>query len=406
MAYQESDTFEADIYAQKPEEPFLKKPFPVKRKKMTRINKIIENFHPSWFVATMSWGAQSYILTGLPFTEKMLSKSTWVNLRSFLEIFSKIIWAWNFFYWVVFVIIFTVQFRKHKKSWQDPQKAIFFSCAVIGFSVILLGFSLLFKLPDYSFYLWWVNVVLAILAIALLNTKLFLASAAKQNPVTQSTILLPALPSIVAAATGASITPTLDSLNWQISTIFTSYFLLGMGYILALALMTIYLGRLMMYGRPGAAIGNSVWILLGPIGHGTNTILQLARHSQNLPSWTAEIENFKLTVQGVSFLIGLLSWGFGIFLVIAAAVCSMSHCKIFGECNEGLPFNLGYWAIIFPIATYTFATFQLTIYTQMTFFVVMSWVIGLSCFYISVFVHIKTFQYIIFKSKKFWHVFE
>lgn len=212
---------------------------------------------------------------------------------------------------------------------------------------------------------------------------------------------------IVAAATGAALTPLLEDDFHKKLTIFTSYIILGVGLILSFCLMAVYFVRLLEKGVPGAKLGNSVWIIIGPIGHGANTILQLGRYVSEL-DWpeTPIMEKVKAGISATSFLIGLMMWGFGLFWLATAALTSLSHTRYFSKKKEGLMFNLGYWTIIFPLATLTFATFQLTIYTNYAVFKWFSWVFGMGVVLGSASIHLMTIYHAFFKPVKFWSKFK
>ena len=113
-------------------------------------------------------------------------------------------------------------------------------------------------------------------------------------------------------------------------------------------------------------------------------------------------------------IVGLLLWGFGLFWIGIALTASLYYMKCFqkGSCPvedqyppKRLKFNIGFWTIIFPLATLTFATFQLTIYTEFLFFYVMSWIFCGAVLIISLVVHFYTLKSVFFNPDEFWASF-
>lgn len=361
--------------------------------------RIRKNFHMSWFVVTMSWGVAALILNAIPF------KTPNPTVQQIFRVICIVIWAWNGVYWFLFLCIMLSKFKTWIKDLaEDPVQPLFCGCAIMGFAIWLSGFALFFDLPMVSWYMWWVDVAAALVGVFTINFRMFNHKEIRRKPL-ETLLLLPALPTIVAAATGASLVPLLPSNDYKQITILTCYGILGIGLSIALCFIAVYLGRLFQYGRPPNSLGNSTWIPIGPIGHGANTILQLARYSNEQQWSTSYLDQFAKSIVGPTFAVGFFMWGFGVFLLGIALMTSISYSTRFRKQAKGLPFNLGYWAMIFPLATLTFCTYQLTIYTEFMFFYVFSWIFGLSVVLGSTAVHVTTIYYAFRKPDEFWGAF-
>ena len=72
-------------------------------------------------------------------------------------------------------------------------------------------------------------------------------------------------------------------------------------------------------------------------------------------------QTIQQSVLAPSLLTGLFLWGFALFWFFIAALTLYQH-------TSKIKFNLSFWGIIFPIATFTFSTYQLTIITGMVLF--------------------------------------
>lgn len=387
----------------------------------------------------MSWGVSALILVGLPFGDNKKIIET-INNQTDDEILVELlentdplpndlaktifywiavtIWAWNGIYWFLFTFIFMKKIRRCiKELCEDCVQPLFCGCMIMGYLVFLSGFATFFNLIMVSWVLWWIGVLLALSSCFVINFRMFFHSTHREkiskNGI-ETILLLPTLPNIVAAATGASLIPLLPKLDMdpeniialQKITILVCYGILGIGLSLSCCVLAVYFIRLLEKGVPNAALGNSVWIIVGPLGHGANTVLQLGRYVR-LQTWESEImEAAKSGVTGASFLVGIMMWGFGVFWLGIAIMTSLSHSKFISKTEGGLVFNLGYWTMIFPLATLTFATFQLEIYTGFLFFRVCSWIFGLGVVLGAVIVHVMTGFHAVFKSEEFWGKFK
>ena len=125
---------------------------------------------------------------------------------------------------------------------------------------------------------------------------------------------------------------------------------------------------------------------------------------------TVFLEIFRENVIADSFLASLLIWSFGIFWIF---VCATSSLRNYFTSNSSESettttkqiFNTSYWSIIFPLATMTFATYQLTIVTDFMFFYVLSWIFTLIVLGLSLLVHTKTIYAVIFTASEFWRFY-
>lgn len=80
--------------------------------------------------------------------------------------------------------------------------------------------------------------------------------------------LLPAISTIVAAATGSVVAGGLPNPQMAIWTITASYILWAMGEALALMVLVMYFQRLALYQSPPRSVIVTVVLPLGPMGQG------------------------------------------------------------------------------------------------------------------------------------------
>lgn len=182
--------------------------------------------------------------------------------------------------------------------------------------------------------------------------------------------LLPIVATIVASATGSYVADVLKNDQHALWTIITSYILWGCGVPVAMMMLVIYFQRLIIYGMPPKEALMSDFIPLGPLGQGSAAILQLGQDAMKLFGRNDFIPMAPMAGQFfyvAGILMSLVMWGFGLVWLFYA-VASMSHNKI--------PFNLGWWAIIFSLGVYTVATTTLAKEMPSLFFKVLGTIIS------------------------------
>jgi len=160
--------------------------------------------------------------------------------------------------------------------------------------------------------------------------------------------LLPIIPTVVTAATGSVVAEVLANDSHTLLTILVSYILWGTGVSLSMIMLVIYFQRLTFHKLPPRFVVATTVLPMGPLGQGAFGIMQLGLVSRNLFPRI----NFLSPIAGEGFyiigtLIALILWGFAlIWLWFAIATL----------CRGPFPFNLGWWAFIFPVGVFACAT--------------------------------------------------
>lgn len=399
-------------------------------------HKILENFSPAWFAMTMSWGVNALTLSSVPMLNENNPNSTVPTLRAILRIISIIIWASNGIYWFLFMAFMLSNRQNLKTIFRDTVKPCFCGCMLMGFATFLTGFAVIFKMQILPLVLFYIYIFFSWIMGWMVYIGLLAKPQFEKLKMT-TFLLLPTLTQVVAAATGSTLVAFMENLYIKIALIFTSYICLGWGALMSLIIVTTYFYHLLKFGFPKAEICNSTWIVIGPIGHTANSLLKLARNTLDLRETTdifntknygsKYLASFAENTAAASFITALFLWGLGIFWIGLAITGSFYHSgwldfKFFQTTNQKftvtdntipkpaptptkVPFNIGFWAIIFPIATMTFATFEITIFTQFMFFYVMSWIFCSAVLIVSLVVKFHTVRYVIFKPSEFWSKF-
>ena len=165
-----------------------------------------------------------------------------------------------------------------------------------------------------------------------------------------------------------------------------------------------YLARLFQAGKSKHA-PNAIGIIMGPISFTGSLILKLANAAYDLDWPTEQTKKFASIGPGAAFFIGLICWGTAVYFFILSFGITISHIYSEIRLTNSWKFNLGYWPLIFPLGTLCFCTYAITIYTEMLFFYIMSWIFALICVVLSVFFHVLTIYHTFFNYESWWSSF-
>lgn len=129
--------------------------------------------------------------------------------------------------------------------------------------------------------------------------------------------------------------------QWALTILITNLFLLGIGFFLFIFISGIIFVRLAQYPLPPANLTPSFGIFLSAVGLAVSALIDSADNAQAMGL---------LTSTDVTSLAAASIWGFGIWIIgIIFLLC------IYNFRQGGIPFSLGWWAFIFPLAAYTIA---------------------------------------------------
>jgi C4-dicarboxylate transporter/malic acid transport protein len=157
---------------------------------------------------------------------------------------------------------------------------------------------------------------------------------------TFATWLLPVVPPVVAASTGAALIPHLPTAGLQQAMLFGCYAMFGVSLMLSLLTVGLLWFRLLYVDLGPVRMVPTLWLVLGPFGQSVTAAGLLGPHAGKLvkaPYGTA-LEAFGV-VYGLPVIGFALLW-----MAIAAALTARAF-------RGGLPFSLTWWSFTFPIGT-------------------------------------------------------
>ncbi|EHQ87895.1 C4-dicarboxylate ABC transporter [Desulfosporosinus youngiae] len=129
---------------------------------------------------------------------------------------------------------------------------------------------------------------------------------------------------------------------WSMSILIVNIIMLGIGFLLFVFISAVIFVRLVQHALPPAELTPSFGILLSAVGLAVIAIIDVAKSAQSLGI---------LTSVDLADLGAAIIWGFGIWVIGITILISIHHMR-----RGGIPFGLGWWAFIFPLAAYTIAS--------------------------------------------------
>lgn len=315
----------------------------------------IRGFTPNWFTACMGTGIVSLMLPKLPLPgTAAIGEGLWVLNMVLFVLFTLMS--------VARVMLYPADSRA---TLHHPVQSMFLGAIPMGLATIVNGF-ITFGVPHWgegaailARDLWAFDALLSTFVGLFVPYLMFTRQDHALDKMT-AVWLLPVVASEVAAASAGLIAPHLDVANAE-TLLYSGYVLFALSVPLALMIITILVLRLAQHKLPGAELGVSMFLPLGPLGTGALALLQLGEAAPRVLQAQGLSELAPVAV-GIGLVGGVMLWGFGAWWLALATLTTLRFRK------KGLPFNLGWWGFTFPLGVYTAATFGLAALTHMAFF--------------------------------------
>ena len=312
---------------------------------------VVLNFTPSWFSVNMGIGIVSVVLHTAPhrFQGQLVVATVLyvLNIAVFAVVLTLSLLRYALFPWV------------WRRMLQHPVQSLFLGTLPMGLATIVNA-TVLIAVPAYGYWavelswaLWWLDVLLTVACCFGVPIVMFHVHALTLDKMTAAW-LLPVVPAVVCAASGALVSTVLTP-ERALLTLLLSYALWGLGLCLSLLIMAIYLLRLSLHKLPTADVIVSAFLPLGPLGQGAFGLIEMAQSGRTVfPavgafSGTASAAD---TVFVCSTVVGLLLWGIGCWWLVHGASSVLLRLREEG----GLRPSMGFWGFVFPIGVFTAAT--------------------------------------------------
>jgi C4-dicarboxylate transporter/malic acid transport protein len=301
----------------------------------------LERFGPDWFTASMGTGITAvgaFLVPGAPAWLKALATGLWlVNVGLFTALAG----------------LFGGRLVLHRGALRrilhDPVQSMFLGAIPMALTTVVNGFLLMGPrlfgptAIHIAFALWLANALVAVLPGILVPVAMFLRHDHTLSRMT-GVWLMPIVPAEVAAASLAILTPHVHSLPAQRSLAVVGVGLWAFSVPLAFLLLGILFQRLALHRLPPRDKAISTWISLGTIGTG---IMGMVGFGRLLPSLFGTVGG---AMTGAADLVALVLWGFGFWWFTLSILLTAYQAR------GGLPFNLGWWGLTFPLGVFTVGT--------------------------------------------------
>lgn len=241
-------------------------------------------------------------------------------------------------------------------DFRHPARALFYGAFAMGINVVgndylLIGSHILNSglATDISKVVWVAGTVVSIFTVIIVPYLLFTEHEVEQHQAL-ATWLIPVVPPIVAAATGANLIPFWGGAGTQFAITALIFAMFGATFFLFIMISGLVYARLVYHKRLSGEAAPSLWVEIGPIGMSMGTFSTLPLKTQAILGQYANM----LHVIGLVFSMAL--WGIGIWWIVISTMHTLLHLSKRGE---GLPFHMGWWSYVFPIGSFTSGTYAL-----------------------------------------------
>jgi tellurite resistance protein TehA-like permease len=167
-----------------------------------------------------------------------------------------------------------------------------------------------------------------------------------------ATWLLPVVPPMVSASTGAALISHLPTPALQEALLFGCYAMFGLSLGLSLLMIALLWFRLIFVDSGPPRMVPTLWVVLGTLGQSVTATGLLGPHAGELVKAPYGIG---LEASGVVY--GLPVWGFALIWMTIAAVITLRALR------HGLRFSFTWWSFTFPVGTVVTGTAELAMQT-------------------------------------------
>jgi len=164
--------------------------------------------------------------------------------------------------------------------------------------------------------------------------------------------LMPVVPPMVSAATGALLIPHLPAGQLRLSLLLACYAMFGISLVASVLVITQLWQRLVRHSIGPAAMVPTLWIVLGPLGQSITAASLLGAAAR-----LALPPPYGPAFQALGLVYGVPVWGFAVLWAALATAITVRAAR------AHLPFSLTWWSFTFPVGTLVTGTAGLALHT-------------------------------------------
>jgi C4-dicarboxylate transporter/malic acid transport protein len=318
------------------------------------MNNPLRNLGPNWFASVMGTGivANAAILLPVQLAPlHSLALGVWVLAATLL---------------IALTIATAVQWVRYpetaRRHHRDPTMAPFYGAPpmamlTVGAGALLVGRGLI-GVPaaiTVDEILWTLGTVTGLASTIAIPYLMFTQHhLGRRN--TLGTWLMPIVPPMVSAATGAALIAYLPAGQDRLALLLCCYAMFGISLFASLITITLLWGRLVYDDVGPARTVPTLWIVLGPLGQSITAVGLLARAAPSVIP-----QPYATAMRSTAVLYGMPVWGFAIIWLFLAAAITLHTVRLH------LPYSLTWWSFTFPVGTLVTGTSELALHTHANF---------------------------------------
>jgi len=317
--------------------------------------QVLGNLGPNWFASVMGTGIVAVAGATLP-----------VDVPG-LQAFAQVVWVLSALLLAVLIVAVTAHWVRHptvaRSHAYNPQMAHFYGAApmallTVGLGALLVGPDLIGeRAAVYLDWVLWSAGTIGGLFTAMTIPYLMFTQHNVEPDAAFGGWLMPVVPPMVSAATGAMLIPHLPPGTGRATMLYGCYAMFGLSLVASFIIITMVWSRLAHFGTSGTARVPTLWIVLGPLGQSITAAGLLGGHAALAvdPSLASNMDAFAI-------LFGVPVWGFAVLWIALATALTVRTAR------RGMPFALTWWSLTFPVGTFVTGTTQLAVHTRLPAF--------------------------------------
>lgn len=321
---------------------------------LDRPGDVFRHLGPNWFASVMGTGIVANAAALLPVQFpglRLVAVGVWLVASAMLLLLG----AATGIHWL--------RYPEHaRRHHHDPAMAPFYGAPpmallTVGAGTLLVGRDLVGLGPAVRIdeILWALGTVTGLLSAIAIPYLMFTGHQLAIDD-THGTWLMPIVPPMVSAATGAALIAHLPAGQPRLALLLACYAMFGISLLASLITITLLWGRLAVHGPGPTRLVPTLWIVLGPLGQSITAAGLLGNAALR-----ATVTPYARALHATGVVYGVPVWGFAIVWLALAAAITVRTAR------EDLPFSLSWWSFTFPVGTVVTGTSVLALATHADF---------------------------------------
>ncbi|MCW2806387.1 MAG: C4-dicarboxylate transporter [Marmoricola sp.] len=298
---------------------------------------------PNWFTPVMGTGIIAVALVGLPFRFPGQDDA------------ALLFWFLSATLLAAITLATAAHVRLHPSTARghldDPVMAHSYGAPAmalltVGAGTLLVGHRVVGAGPALAadVVLWTAGTALGLVTSVLVPYRAFTRHDVREDSAFGGW-LMPVVPPMVSAATGALLVPRLPAGQARETMLLFCYLCFGLALVTSFVVVTIIWNRLLRHGPGAAGAVPTLWIVLGPLGQSITAVHHLGLLAPDvLPA------PYGRAFGSLALVYGVPVWGFGLLWIAIAAMLTARTAR------DGMPFSLSWWSFTFPVGTFVTGT--------------------------------------------------